>query len=1797
MMISSIRKSLAMCSTLALASLCSINASAGFRIQHYAPELRWMTQPPVEEAKVEAAILAPRGLSCYLPSADGYCTIPLFWLTNQGDPASLWRELNGNRIKVAQGYDGQINATVRLNQQPLYQVIKGSSSTGQVLDAAVLNAIWDPSVNPEDQKIGEITLQNEGDCQILTDKSYCEVELSWTTRNVQSASLWQRSPNGLVSVFEGAKEAALKVAAYDHSTIYELREGTAPTGDLLAGAMTKGHRVEVTGSLALPDGTTCNLAPGQKTCQVRVSWETNDIGRLWMREQAMSSVAQAGQSLVTIKAEGGIVDLRVGGTASGAILDRASLSTVAVDNSGSITSLSGDSCEIPYSGTNCEQTLQFSVDKGVGTLWDENNRTLGSGISKEVVVTATEYGQVYHLRSGTEIDGQILSTYIAKGIRQTYRGSIKPTTTDTCTFDYQGGKCQVSVDYEATDNSSIWETSKASVVAGGQKSGTVNLTLNDYTGEDESLLNFELKIHGNYSPKLSDPTLGAVVLKGVQPVHTGQLTAVAGTSCNLLYSKDSCALSLKSVTTAPAVTLWDDQTGKSVWYGGNGTNTMSLNVAEGTYSYTLREGTKITNKAFGSINLTGVRPSYYAQLTMPSGTSCTVAESNAACTLSFKLNSNTATRVRYRDITTTPSAPWTTSNTNLAANASLTFSAANVTANRTYEFQVEQNASPNEPLDIITATALINEPHTFELTSTLPQPGNGLQCGSQWSAVPGQSACLNSTPITWNTSASYVSACRRAVGADSYICLRTTSKKVDFGGYWSQADVEHIIDFYEGNVSPPSRSEAEKAGYRLLESRAYVPARMMSPAEMDFKVNLGTYQCSYTDQDDEDCTQYVPVTYTLPYDAINQSNSSTNFTLYYYLARKGSASTSSILSGAGSKGANISIHKNDPTFEWELRIRGGSVASLSDPVVGSFVVAPVYTDITGIVMLKRVNDSIASQSTFTNSAIYPYYFSRAYDNATGKFGDVAEDCLIQHNESECKVYTYISVTAGSRGSLFVDGVYRSNFSSGLNLYALSLSEGVHDIAIYDGTNAGAINNKKIDGFKIRVRRPSYTGSLVADSNDVALSYYGEKQSVNLRFNINTRAYVYNTDTNTMLQGTAPNYGADVKFRLSSSIGSGALGAGVHNFELRTHPDKNDPANIVLATEQIRLTHKVQTMQIRASSSYQESFSSCRISYQPKYCNIYYEYVNSHASSSGIVACVVSPTGIRKNNEINGATSYASASVRAYLGDSEVRFYNGKNCPSTVANTEGYPLLLIHPIAIDDYAVGADIVPRNGANVVYADNTEAKKWYCRQKYQGDNCNITLGVFATIKETLGQPINAYYGAYISNSNDLLYPANTYNDYSFGLSIGTTAGGIYQYDVYACSNTNSSAANCPKDKSHYVNSAYVEIVLPEYTAALSTPKGDTCMGSYAATTCLIELNVTTDSSLVTIYRDGVVIDTLTSKAMTKSYNIPVKAKGQSTAIVVRDGSSASNRVLATLDVVAEVYDPAIFKFTSPMNSGDVLTTKSCVVSHLMRYPDCNISIDYESDNTLKYLVSNSAGSISPTEVSNDGSITFTSSNYIPTVPIFAGSGSTYNSGQIDAYLDSSKKSLAARVKIPFTMVKYSDDVFGAPSQVTVARNNPSFYSNYCGRYCGYYYYIENNSQTLSIDSTFAIDDITFTYPASLCGTQTTKNYQRFCAYIDYMYMYKSVASGAQLTSVVPVTAGNTVKRIYYKLNSTNFSDPAITINGVVRPLQTDGNWHYLDVNLKDLGSVTVSAINDLTTAQTFSLYLFAEYYTTID
>lgn len=111
----------------AIAGLFAVSgAEAGVRLQHYVPELKGMEKPkPDPKEKLEAFIFTPNGVTCNLPSKEGYCTVPITWMTTKDQQVSLWRNDAGTSIRVAYAYDGQNNAYLTFGKKLTYELHDG----------------------------------------------------------------------------------------------------------------------------------------------------------------------------------------------------------------------------------------------------------------------------------------------------------------------------------------------------------------------------------------------------------------------------------------------------------------------------------------------------------------------------------------------------------------------------------------------------------------------------------------------------------------------------------------------------------------------------------------------------------------------------------------------------------------------------------------------------------------------------------------------------------------------------------------------------------------------------------------------------------------------------------------------------------------------------------------------------------------------------------------------------------------------------------------------------------------------------------------------------------------------------------------------------------------------------------------------------------------------------------------------------------------------------------------------------------------------------------------------------------------------------------------------------------------------------------------------------------------------------------------------------------------------------------------------------------------------------------------
>lgn len=1772
------------------------NSIAELRFQKYVPELKFhQVSVAIPEEMRDAIIFAPKGLTCALPAQDGYCTVPLKWLTTLDHKASLWRLEDGKYTQVAYAYDGIINAYLRLNQSPVFEIHDGPDYSARLMDSVQLNAVWDPN-----WANGDIQADNDGSCQIYTDMSSCDLGLTWSSTNVKTASVWQRTATSLVSVVESAKEGSVSVKAFDFPVVYELREGASSEGRLLASAMTKGYRVKAEGKLTIPDGESCYIGSPDAVCDLRVKWESNDIARLWLRETPLSSVRISGQSLVKVGQAGMTIDLRAGGTAQGEILDRKALSSILDPNiSGSIDGLGV--CDIPYVDQSCQIMAVFETKASNATVWTDDGEIVAQGQSGEFIATATEYGTAYLLKEGTSKDNPILDTYIARGNKLSYTGNIAQDGPTECLVPYQRGYCSLTLTYSASDNASLWYGLDKTVAGGGKSSGNVSVRVYNHDGSNESINSFDLRIHGSSSPRITDPLLSRFNLLAKRPTHTGSVAPVGAPSCNMIYSKNECEIPLNISTTSPLVSLWRINNNQKVWQGS--ASSIRLTVPAGEGQYVLLEGSHELNDVLSSITLTAKRPDYFMRLT-PSGESCMSPVYGGSCSIGITSQTNTSARLYSRDITNNPDAAWSalTSSGTAVTNTTTNFSISSITEDREYEIEARQFSSPYEPLDRIKVKGILNPQHTLSLTSGVPGEADGYPCATYFNS----SSCTVAHNITWETgSPSITLSWTRDDGQSFYSRSGGITSKNNFVSRVFMAGQPHAFYLYEGSVSHTSEQDAKNAGQRLLGKYQLPPVKVISADKTPVAFNIKNTTCNIVYKDAGGCSTTVGVT-------LNEMGVTHQARPFYYI-RRVDGSYTSVRTNTLTYNFTLSIKEDEKDIVYQLRVMTGSSPSESDPVVDTVVINHGYQDFSGRVHVSRVNSSSSASKKIDTfkSGTSPFYLERALTGADfNSFSNKSEDCLVHVDKNLCTVYIESSLTSSSAGaSVFLNGQFVGGFTnliSSPSWEVLNLPLGLHTIELREGITESAKDNRLLDSFDINVKRPAYAGSITKMTSLPNIEYHGAKTEISLPIKSNTTGFLYNTLNNRLVCSVPIWYTAEMISSYGSATCKDTIGVGTHTYELRTHQDDSDGRNIVLDSYTFTLNHDVQSAQVFPHKTYSQYFNACELTHTYENCSIYFDFKTAYSNSSGSSAlsiCAVNlSTGIisKRSSQILSET-LRSSSTPIIKGDGLLLLVDGPSCPTSI-DDPSIPELFrweVNPTP-PNLDIIAALSGRSGS-VVYKSESDSDIWLCRRRFENDICYITFSGSLAVPNEPGQSTKAYLALYVENS--YMTPAGTVINMSATDQLSPSVI-ERNYHVVVCNKTGSTASDCPKTSDSIHKSITLKTFLPTYTASIDTPDGDYCQSVYGSTTCDVRLKIETDSSHVTIHRDGTYIGNLTNKTVDQLFSIPSKAKGQTTLIEIRDGSSQTGRVLATKVLTAENYDPNRFAFVHQSSSlhKDSLDQYCYVSAYVLseRTNNCTFEVSYKSDNTTKYLKVNqaSAGQTGVFELSGDGkitaSLTATTATYSFNVSpqVIRYSATVYSDPELTKPMDN--------LYIYQRNTVIGEKLFTGFTALSALRSNA--YLSSTGGGCGYGCYTTYSIQGSYLmrvhNTSFNADELVLSLPNG-CYTSTSRtSNSTLCNAIDYARTTLSIPAGSSKTGTVAFASSDSnVMRIFYRVNNPSIveqlSDPVIQVGGLARPLEIDAQWHYIDIEHAQSGQIQLTATNISAVNQTVQIDLFTEHY----
>lgn len=1701
-------------------SLCTVQfAQAGLQFQHVISGMTGVkANTPLDV--VDAAIVAPRGMSCQLPSKDGFCTIPLVWLNNLDAEASLWRSDSNSPesiLKVAQGYDGVVSAYVRYGQTLTYSLHKGAEKKGQLMDQAVLTALWDdewaeggPGEPGSEIKSGVLTAENEGVCQLYTSLNACELNLSWSTENVSSARVWERTSSGLKVASANLSNGSARVLAYDKSTVYELRDGSSSTGELLAAAITKGQRTSpVMGSMTFPDGKKCITTQEAGACEILVDWETNDMGRLWVREKPFTSPRANGQHYVEVGIGGGFVDLRAGTNANGPILAR--------------------------------ESLEVEVGEHSGTLKAE--------------------------------------------------GGI------TCTAAYQKGSCSLGLTYKGSDRASIWDDRTQQRVGGGNMEGTSQVPVFNHDGTSSSENVYSLRVHGSGTPRFTNPILTKFRLYAERPLHTGSVTPVTGPSCNLLYSKTSCKIMVNVASTSPLVSLWNDQ-GMQLWNGASGAN-FEISVNEGTQQFVLREGNEVNNGVLNSVSLSAARPSYYASLSTPNGDTCTTANYSGYCALSFQVVSNTKSTLYYRETTDGVVGSWAAFASNLATGTTMpSLGRSAIIGKKTYEIEARQYSSPYEVLDRIDEVSFVpNAPHSFTMTDS----GDAFSTNEPVCKTYYNSAyCSRAIHLTWVTSAPKISQCfYDSVSNTPVSSVVHTSAKTYGVGYSFYPNRGYSIAMIEGEAGCPNRDMLSSS--RVMWSESFNQSENLLASATPAAFNTKSGSCAVIYAGYGSCN--LDVGYT-----VDRFSTSHQKPPQMYVRSASGDYSDSVNTNAYEDTVRLTIAEGAADKVFELRVMAGASKSDSDPVVDRFTLTHTMAEITGSVFAARTGAYSGYSGDYYYKQPYteaPYYFSRSI-LVDGKYGGETT-CALNVNENVCNVYfnAMLNMTSGA-ASIWVDGSYHVDFTRMLHSSTsgnarVDLSIGSHLIEMREGKGQGSANNKLIDSFTINVMRPTYSGTISRTAMLPPINYLGEKEEMSFTVAANTVAYLYNKTTNELLCTKSAWYTADNP--TSGTKGCKVdFGAGAHVVELRTHQDGSDPENVVLDYYEFTLVDTPQTGSVAPRSPYEHFYNTCDRTYYRLDCDIHFQYKTSFVNSdSGSVAvCLKDSDGnYSKKSNLYGKTTWSAATFNITENAGIALLVNGPACPLNEADEQN-KVLAQWDVSSNQPAVALTFSANDhGGRSVVKSTTESNTWICNKRMYGEACQFSAsGSYPTSYDKAGQSAMAYLavrdeaGRYITGGNK--------NVFGFSTSIANSIDSQTYY-ILSCKSPTANDGSCPYDEQRLIDSFVIKVELPAYTGTITPQESATgCQANYGASTCTMTFDIQSDSFGAVAYRDGVSIGSVSRESKTFTVSLPAKPSGEKTTIKLYDGNT-SGPLLDSIDVYAEVYNPARFAFQHASHTGSPDTlSEHCRVSGFVaseEFRNCSFSVPYESDASTKYIKVVTGNNPTTLTVSGNGTLSINETARV--APFVLNSEVDSVLYRAEVYADAALTQMMDVIEVRQRNTGFSEAILSQAGANGYYASGLSTQNQYGGYSVGYRYRLTYNTGygIPLFTGDVSVDDISLSTPSACAQTEygAYGGGSNVCNAIGVGRVNKSIPAGAVGTFTTSYSGARKVKRVFYKLTTNpNISDPTVTVGGIVRPLPMDDAWHYVNMNETTSGSLVFSALNGGSAAISIQVHMVAEFYT---
>lgn len=1764
----------------AIAGLFAVSgAEAGVRLQHYVPELKGMEKPkPDPKEKLEAFIFTPNGVTCNLPSKEGYCTVPITWMTTKDQQVSLWRNDAGTSIRVAYAYDGQNNAYLTFGKKLTYELHDGSRVTDRKLDSVDVQALWDDSWATHPPVTGELTAENQGKCSLYSGESSCEVMLRWATSNTSAASVWQRTQAGLVPLIKNVKAGSIAASGYSYPAVYELREGSEVTGALLSSVMTQGVPAKTAGKLTLPDGDTCLVQADELSCQLRVSWEGSDIGRLWIRDQSQSSPRLSGQALINIPLGGATVDLRASSRGSGPIMDRVQVKAEKSPYTGRIRLVEPSPCMILYAADSCEQTLYFRTDAPEGKVFDESGRIISTAAEGTFPSNATERGVSYVMRVGNDPKSPPVASFISSGIKQTYTGTLSTNGATQCVFNYQRGTCALKLDYTATDNSSIWNAQSASRQGGGGVGGTVTVLVSNFDGAQASQNNFDLRFHGAQSPSLSNPLLQSQVLTGVRPQHTGKLST-SSSLCNMIYSRKACEISLGITSSSPLVSLWDDQ-GLKVWSGAPGT-TQTVTVPEGKHRYALREGDNALNDPLVETDLTANRPTYYQKLSI-SASECVTPMYGAACQLQVTTVGNTGATVWYY-----PEGQQNNRISSVSGSGALKGNLAissNKRLDQRWKVEVRQGSSfSGELLDESWVTAKANAPFTFKLTQSIPGDASAGVCA----AYDNSDRCFGVWNPKWISAAPTVSACLYTKTGSLYYNNYSSAGAIVGNLTYYKSSERYEQRFYEGNGCGAPEA--------LLYSELLPAIKNISPEEYGFRLDQESYSCEMPYVGKGSCTVYPKVVV----DKIEAQQGAYPRAYFYNPATKEASGSWSLTQTSTSMSATVREDVTDQTIQ--LKIIKGAGPELSDPVLDTAAVSHTKANVSAFAFAARKaipNTGYFNTDKVSESDPNGVFFTRS---KSGDKWSAPAPCLLNSEASTCLLYfwTRVGPSSSQIASIFIDGSYKTSMS-GID-YApgpYALAAGEHSIEFREGQGESSKNNKLLDGYSFIVKRPDsgYYGTIVLPEQIPTPTFYNNVAAFRYTFRSNTSGYVYDRKTGSLICSYAGQVTA-TESTTSETYCSQNLKEGSYTYDLYSERSLSSKTNKLLDTKSFTVERRQNTALVRKSANFGDTFDTCMQPYEKNDlsgCRIWFDW-KLGSGDVGAISGMACAYGIDESLKGTSALTYKADWQTGYIvvarGAKTISIVDGASCPADSATAKSLTLTQWEITPTDPVPSGT--IQISGSKVT---DLGSSQYSCTQDYYDQTCGFIVTTDTYPKAAYGY--NSYPTRTVlyrdgSLANTASTPEEKYTT-SLGLSYKQKSANLAS--VVCTKAGTKDATSCPMQADTVLARAEISLVTPNFTGKVQLPDGSFCEAPYGVNTCSLRIGALSDSSYITLYRDGVLIAS-GNRSILSTFSIPVKPDGLRTKLSLYDGSSAqTGRLIDEAEVWAKKQDPAEFSFGTIKAKGYGQSTKDiCYVSSLIASEipaTCDFEVSFSGDSTKKILKS-SGGSIDflgEYVVSGDGIIKGKHANYQVVFLRANTHGGNNSATKISAYREDGTFLLDMSPVISFGMTAFGNNYFGTPWS---NNGSPGYTRGWYGKSYDYRYYDEGTNYINTGYQALQADNISLRAPA-VCDKEPAYS----CGRVTFDTLWLSLSKGFQSEFGFTTAQKVETRKVFYRIRNLNEQlrsqtiDPQISASGVTRPLNLDGNWHVLDMTqnpIPENSRITFSASN---AGSSYTLYM--DYFT---